>query len=373
MDIMQNYLNNPQVQARMYQQQQPQQQPYNPVTAGSLAGMESARRSLDMDAQERQRAMGLAIARMGAGLSKPGYGPGFGGALAAINSNIHPAMQDYMGEEDKVADMKAYLLKQQLEMERHKRQEDYKRERDKIEDRFMSEKIGLMKDKVHQQEQFETKRVELMEKGEMPEDGVFFKELTPGVQQTYAKDITQRRNEVIYAKEGMKTINEMEKIIFDPANKHLWSSWAHVLEANDQKNPTMLNNLLRDMKKRDIDQIMKLNKFQTKLGVKEVKGLGAGRMTDIMKKALWAAIASGKMSPEAAKPILDDMKHSYMDKVLREEKKLNYAAKHRFYFPAPLGEEFSPESAENATPEGNDMSALSDDDLEKEIMSLQGG
>jgi hypothetical protein len=377
MDTLQNYLNNPQVQARMYQQQ-PQQQAYNPITAGSLAGMESARRSLDMDAQERQRAMGLAIARFGAGLSQPGHGPGFAGALSAVNSNIYPAMQSYIGEEDKVAGLKAHLLRQQMELERHKRQEDYKRERDKVEDRFMQEKIGILKDKTYRQEKLEERRQGLVEKGEMPEDGMFYAEQTPAQIQQNTKDMMERRKEVIFAKDAVKTINRMEDIMGAPENKHLWNSYALVLDAADQKNKSLLNQTLRGMNKKDTDTLTKLYKYQTRLGLQELKGMG-GRPSDITKKAVFAATPSGEMSPEAGLPILKDMKNHFRETVDLEEKKMKNAAKYRFYYPRPLGAEGieegktrEPVAQAGEVNAGNDIDSRLQE-IEQEIMSLQGG
>jgi hypothetical protein len=102
----------------MAQAQQPQQQAFgNPIHSGTLAGMEAARNSIGMDAHDRQRAMGNAMLRFFGNMGKTGHGPGFSGALSAINSSFLPAVEGFQGHENGVEEKNYSLLKNQLDQQ----------------------------------------------------------------------------------------------------------------------------------------------------------------------------------------------------------------------------------------------------------------
>lgn len=156
MDIMQYYLNHPQAQQSMGGQQ-PQQMPpaapqsmqFNPITAGTQAGMEAARRSLDMDAKERQRALGMGMMRFAQGLTQRGHGPGMEGALSRINASLMPAVEQYNQEEDKVAGIKSALMQQQFELERYQQDRQDKMRRQAQEEALERERLYLLRERVN--------------------------------------------------------------------------------------------------------------------------------------------------------------------------------------------------------------------------------
>ena len=96
------------------QQQQPVR---SPISAGAMAGMQAARQSFELGNQDRQRALGIGIAKFFGNMAKPGYGPGFNGALSAAAQSFEPAIDAYSQEEARMQELNQNALKLSMQRE----------------------------------------------------------------------------------------------------------------------------------------------------------------------------------------------------------------------------------------------------------------
>jgi hypothetical protein len=121
-----NYMQTIEAQQQQYQGQQPQEQQQmppqegnSPFVSGANAAIQSAKQSLGMNAEEKNRAQGLAIMNFFTNLSKGGFGPGFNGRLAGITQSLNPAVQAYMQEQNNVAALNSQLGEQYEKQQQH--------------------------------------------------------------------------------------------------------------------------------------------------------------------------------------------------------------------------------------------------------------
>lgn len=93
--------------------------PVNPFSAGTMAAIKSAKQSLGMDADEKRKAMGLAMLHFGSNMANPNIGQG--GPLGAVAQSILPAVHAYQGEANRVQDTNAGLAQymQQAQMQQN--------------------------------------------------------------------------------------------------------------------------------------------------------------------------------------------------------------------------------------------------------------
>jgi hypothetical protein len=104
--------------------QQPQQM--NPISSGSMAGIESAKRSLEMSESEKRKALGSAIMHFGSAMGQTGHGPGLAGALGRINAGFIPGLNAYQQQEQMIGHRNAALLQRQDDLERQQRLEAFR-------------------------------------------------------------------------------------------------------------------------------------------------------------------------------------------------------------------------------------------------------
>jgi hypothetical protein len=383
-------MSNPQLsqsQGEQQQQSMPQMPPpmltqtgYNPITAGTIAAMKSAKQSIQADDDDRRRAMGMAMMQFAHGLGKTGYGSGLNGALNAVNQNLFPAYQTYQSGIDNSEAKNQNMLINQLSLEQQHRGEQYRRQRDKEEDALARERMHT--DRTAQREmanqlRLEQKAEKLRSEGKMPEGATLFESMPSGVQRDSHKEMSDTLKEGLSAIKGKKILSNMEEII--SSNPHLWNSYAQIIAAEESKNPTLANQLLAKLNKNDLDKIKILQKYTNSLGINEMKSVG-GRPTDILKKTIFEAVASGKLSPEAFKEIKHSMEENF-DTSISYATQAEEGLKYGWYKPTSLGQEKTSKKEEAPIHKANTQESLpanplenmSDDELEKRRNELLSG
>ncbi len=325
------------------QQKAQMQQAPNPINSGATQGMQAARQSIEAGANDRKRAMGMALMRMGHGMGQPAPAPGFAGALQNINNSILPSAQMYNNELDRGQAINAQLMNQQIEYQmaqqrrqdmlmRHVQQDQLERERMASHRRDSKAQMEALKEM-----QLEEKRQKLIADGIMPETGQLDATLTKQQLNNHDKEVAERRKEVESSAHAIKYIEKMRSIINKPENKNLWNSFSQIVNNIDSKDPTLWNNFLKGFNKREINELNILKKYWNSLGVLQIKSIG-GRPTDILKKTIFEAIPGGNLSPEAFNPIADEMTEDFRT-IESDKDLLNNMAKYRFYAPRKFGSE----------------------------------
>jgi hypothetical protein len=124
----------------MEQQQQLQQ---NPIGQGTLLGMQAAKRSIQMDEADKNRAMGLGAFNMFSNMGNQNlkYGERPRDVFQQFSRALPHGVNAYLGEEERAKELNASLLARQMEQEQRRRHEQlklgqmqYEMERDRIKD-----------------------------------------------------------------------------------------------------------------------------------------------------------------------------------------------------------------------------------------------
>lgn len=123
---------------------------------GALSAIKSAKTALQMDEGEKNRALGMGLVKLFAGMAKPGYGDGLNGALSALTQNTPSAVDAYTGEEGRVQNMNAALLNHVSQM-RAKQQEAWMNAVDKAQERDYKNKTLTETQRHHQRMEDNTK------------------------------------------------------------------------------------------------------------------------------------------------------------------------------------------------------------------------
>jgi hypothetical protein len=133
------------------------QPPVNPFSVGTMEAIKAAKASLGMDADERRRAMGLAMLHFGSNMANPNIGQG--SPLGAVAQSILPAVQAYQGEENRVQDTNAALAQyiQQAQMQQQMMQYHALKERELMQHR----QAELEERKRHHEEMADLKKLQL--------------------------------------------------------------------------------------------------------------------------------------------------------------------------------------------------------------------
>ena len=205
------------IQAALMQQQGVSQP--NPISSGSLAAINSVKQSLGMDEDEKRRALGLGIMAFSSGLAKPGYGQGVAGTLNAINSSMNPAINAYLGEQQRVEQQNANILKMAMDAENENKRRDFqerqfeemKRHHNITADKYRKESQALRDWESTQEEH----------PGAIP-----YSSMSKNDQAFYTKQDEQRLNAPISFKKAVNILDEMTDIVEkNPNLSTSWTSW----------------------------------------------------------------------------------------------------------------------------------------------------
>jgi|GEM_PF-5790209 hypothetical protein len=148
--------------AKQQQQQNQPQQNISPIDSGAMAGMEATKRSLEMDEVQRKRALGRAMSSFFTNLSKPGYGPGFSGALSAMNASFEPGLRTYQDEEERAMRLNAAALQRQDTLRREQEQASHLQQRQQEEALYRQQREQEMQRRYNESMAFKRRQLEEM-------------------------------------------------------------------------------------------------------------------------------------------------------------------------------------------------------------------
>jgi hypothetical protein len=299
----------------------------SPLRKGTLEAIQAAKQSLGMNDGEQKRAMGLALVKLFAGMSKPGYGDGLGGALSAAAQNMAPAVDAYMGEEGRVQNMNAALLGhvsslqadqdkawqhavEKMMAQQHQNavleeNKQYHQAQEKKSNSLYDLKkfsTGLKMDK-HQQEEMKQRRLEeALERGETP-----LEVLEPSARADYQKNALKSIREIPTNTRALKTIAKMRDIFKKHEDigtyKEQWLGGS-----GDPKKEagfwTIFGRNISDKKK--LAAIQQLKKHASDLNLATILGTPGKVGTDLLKRTIAESSPGGTLTKEAFDAIAKD-------------------------------------------------------------------
>jgi hypothetical protein len=290
----------------------------SPILNGTQSAIQAANNSLEMDRQQQQRAFGHAMLALGSNMSRPGYGSGLGGTLAALNASIMPAVNAYTTEEQRIAQRNAYLqdkaIKQRemqervalnmLELQqREKEQEELRKHR---EAQFAEQKAYRNKylnlhekqlqrklDEIHpeQQEQISSS------KGAVP-----LSSLPKKFRENFETTASEYVKNVPFNHRALEAIAEM-KTIFEQY-PDIGTSFLHVI--NDENDVSWRNQIMRELSDPNkLAAVDILKKLSADLNLDVIMGQKGRNTTDMLKKAIQQAAPHGKLTTKGFEKISD--------------------------------------------------------------------
>jgi hypothetical protein len=352
---------------------------------GALSAIKSAKTALQMDEGEKNRALGMGLVKLFAGMAKPGYGNGLNGALSAVSQNMPSAVEAYTGEEGRVQNMNAALLNHISQMQA-KQQEawmnalekgqerDYKKETlqakkdhyatiEKKQDNLYDLKkfgLGLKMDKSRQEEDKQRQIDEALARGETP-----LEVLEPSARAEYQKNALKSIREIPVNKRALQTIGKMRKIFKD--HPHIGSDWVQWLAgSNDPKKEAgfwqVLGRKFADKKK--LAALQQLKKHASDLNLATILGTPGKVGTDLLKRTIVESSPGGNLTQEGFENIAGDWE-------TRAQKNIRLAQKYQQGLRNKIV--VSEEDEPVVSPAGSsdeDLSALSDEEL---VRAYHGG
>lgn len=236
-----------QAQAMQQGGQQPQQQeePLSPLMAGSRAAVDAAKRSLSMDENENQRALGNAMMSFFSNVAQhPSYGKG-GGNLGAISASIAPAVNAYDDEKNRIASMN-----HALQLEQKKEALAAQKEAREIAKQAHEMAMDERKVKVYEGElgiKSKEKEDELKEHEMLSKAGgsVPIHLLSPSNQNAANKMIDRQIQEGEAAGVALSELGEIKRIV--TADPNITKKAVGVIIANLRNDPTLVNQRLAEI------------------------------------------------------------------------------------------------------------------------------
>lgn len=328
-------------------QQQVAPEENSPINKGTLSAIKAARHSLGMDEEEKRRAMGLAIMKFFSNMAKPGHGPGFAGALGAVNDSFNPAVEAYMNERNRIETLNASLMKQMMDAENAARERDF-RERgltEQIRHHKRSEEIsgidsavskqlkelqlreGLEKEHMVNEARAQDKKIK-----EASGDAVKSILSMPYSTQLMAEkqgESFQKRatasQEVLEAAETMKEIVKK--------NPKILSNWKQVQMLKASAEPSLVQNAIQNMTLSESDKTDLFTLWNAKktMFVKSLEGIPAKALNMRVDSFLESSLPGAQMTEGAflktLNPIINQFSHSYQE----NSKGANYFEQGKLY------------------------------------------
>ena len=319
-------------------------QHYNPIAKGSHEAINAAKQSIQMDDRQSRRAMGVALMNLAANMGTPAPGTGLAGALGSVNQGMNPAVQAYIGEINQAEAMNHKLMIEQRAHEEQLRKEQFmERElgarlmRDVAEERHFREKMSQDKDynrdylniqkQKYASEDYMPKKMELIEKGELPEDAVMLAEISDKKRrEDMIKDNREWANKADPLRENLKSIDTVGKILAD--NPKMFNSYGRIIAATGDENPTVLNKILRDFSGKDLVDAQKIAHQTAIMKQNEYKASG-GRLTDAQRKVINQMFDVSGATPDAAAAQVQNLRENISarySKALNAKRGIKYGA-----------------------------------------------
>jgi hypothetical protein len=361
----------------------------NPLGEGAMKGLESSKRSLEMNDAEQRRAMGRALMAFAGGMSShvPQPGSGFAGALGAINSGFLPGLTAYDAERNKIEQQNFALMQQQNELEKQARLENLKErefmneiEKQEQAQRYHEGLLNLSRERMNEltkdekrYEQAQERKNQLVSEGILPENAVMFDEIMDkDLRKAKIKDIIKRKDALVPAAQNLKAIQELLKLYRD--NPNLWRSGGRIFETYLNKDDAGFKALLAGMAPKEIVAAQRMRNLAEKLVVNSIKAF-PGIKSVTIEKMIGNTMAKASTHPDAAEPVLKDW-YSNDLRLFNDAKRAHLGWKYQADIPEDISEteaymqgQSTPEPAE----EENPLSTVSTEDLEAMLMRLEGG
>jgi hypothetical protein len=355
---------------------------------GALSAIKSAKTALQMDEGEKNRALGMGLVKLFAGMAKPGYGDGLNGALSAAAQNMPGAVDAYTQEEGRVQNMNAALLNHISQMQAKQqeawmnaidkaRERDYKKETlqakkdhyaniEKKQDNLYDLKkfgLGLKMDKSRQEEDKQRHIDEALARGETP-----LEVLEPSARAEYQKNALKSIREIPVNKRALQTIGKMRKIFKD--HPDIGSDWVQWLAgSNDPKKEAgfwqVLGRKFADKKK--LAALQQLKKHASDLNLATILGTPGKVGTDLLKRTIAESSPGGNLTQEGFENIAGDWE-------TRAQKNIHLAQKYQQGLKRKMlvSDEDEDIPAGSSQTTGEDLSTLSTEELMKEYQTLGG-
>jgi hypothetical protein len=321
----------------------------SPLESGASAGIQAAKRSLQMNDSENSRALGRAMMHFFSN-SDP-TGPGFAGALGGINNGFLPALNAYDAERDRIAHENFSLMKHEEDMRRHQQQEELQRmkfmqemddnergyhEMTAYQKAHLDALSGRRTKEERQAELAEHRKLALEEKGLLPHNAVMFGEIEdPNLRKEKQKEIIQRKDKLHSSVKNIKNLEQMQEIFTNYPN--LWKDMGRIIEHSLEENPTILKSFFSSFKPGEIAAAQKLRKLSADITVNEIKKF-PGRPTDLVKKTIMNTMAGIGSSPDAFNLIKQNMMEDNI-RAARDAKKAAEAWQYGYYLPEDTEEQ----------------------------------
>lgn len=319
----------------------------SPLTRGATRGFNSARDSFEMTQQDKQRALGAALMKF-ASTSAASHNPS---QLGAIAESFGPAADAFM-------QMEANAINKQYAAAKMAQDEQLKREQMAN----LAEYRNASLNKRNEMTPYQRKSLELQERrlnskeGDtesnvtITSNGIPFNKMSTGERTQISKEMREAISNANNGKKVLHSLNEIEKISKEFPD--LSTDFNRILSnADPNEKPTWLNTMAKGLsnskKRAALEKFQKLNSY---LVTSQIKTMGGGRITDIMKKNIMAGTAQAGMTPEAIGYVTDHMRKEIQPVVEYGEVARKGLLERKYYPPAIIPDE-EPTANENVSPE----------------------
>jgi hypothetical protein len=277
---------------QQYQTGQPEQSiPANeesPITRGLTAGIGAGRQSLEMDARQRDAAMGLLIAKMFGGMAASKNPT----TLGALNEGLSGGIDSYQAHANQIAKMNLLEMERQdslaKELQRQKEREEDRKDLQRHRNQALSLKREELSSKYGKDE-------EDYSTDEVLSDSVALNSMTKKQSGDAFKEMQGRVATGSSLKGVLSTLDEMQKL--SDENPHLGDSFA--VAYNASKDGKGMSNIIKNVTLgKDRVAVEKFGKLSSRLVQHQIKSI-KGPATDRMKKIILESTPSAGMTKDA--------------------------------------------------------------------------
>lgn len=277
----------------------------SPISNGALTAIRSVKQSLAMDESEKRRALGLGLMGFASSLAQPGHGQGLSGMLGAINAGFSPAIQAYLGEQARVEQQNANILKTAMDAEDKQAERNYK-------EKHLDE-IKRYHDLIAGKYRQESESLKNWEEVQNDHPGAIpYSSMSKHDQSFYTKQDEQRLNAPISFKKAVNILDQMVDIV--EKNKNLSTSWTSWLGGESVPAKTFSN-------KKDRVDIEKMNMLSNQLVLmKAESGVGGAKVGQFIEQIMAKSKPNSGLTKEAIQYSRDLARHEL--KELEEDRNL---------------------------------------------------
>jgi hypothetical protein len=370
--LLQQTQQNPQLGATQMPQQMQQDSPnagyenINPITQGSIAGINAARESLSTQKEpmgfgkQLGNALSQGLQNVGVGLLRGDSHPVLQQIGSAMQTPQERMKQQYEQNMQLVAQMEASKRAQQhwehsqAVLAEQKRQHDMMAPQHEAHTNYYNMMSEKAKKDMMKEEQIEQETEKLNE--EHP-GAISYKGRTAAERSAFTKELRERANKPSTEIKVLNTLDKINEIVKDYPD--LSKSASAAMFPGKYKGGIADTVKLRLMDHKKRVALEKLTKLSNDLVIKQVHGLGGQRASIFLERIMQASNPHHGLTPEAIEAIRDNFKEEY-DKSF-EDGKMARKALHGNYY-VPMMEPEYGKKAQDAlkTP---DISSMSNEEL----------